>query len=210
MRKVVIVGGNRELGTALIRQYHVAGKSIRPTTFTSRHPEEKHDIVWITKVDMTKDNAGAQINRCWDEETKIDVLIICTGSFVEDTISTLNRSDAIESFNIGALGPVPLIHTLRRKELLKKGSKVVIVNEAGAEASITLKHESGERGNYGACASRAALNMVVKLLSIDLKEDEIPVAVVHTGWLRRDTHVSPWFKESSKFILLNFHPCPTI
>lgn len=52
----------------------------------------------------------------------------------------------------------------------------MVSSESG---SITLRHESEGGGNYAHHASKSALNMVGKLLSLDLKEHGIAVGIVH-------------------------------
>lgn len=69
------------------------------------------------------------------------------------------------------------MHDLVKADLMAKESKIVLVtSESG---SITLRHESEGGGNYGHHASKAALNMIEKLLSLDLKEKGIVVGIVH-------------------------------
>lgn len=60
---------------------------------------------------------------------------------------------------------------------------VLISSESG---SITLRHEKEGGGNYGHHASKAALNMVGKLLSFDLKNEEVIVSIVHPGFMRTE------------------------
>lgn len=52
--------------------------------------------------------------------------------------------------------------------------------------SITLRHEKEGGGNYGHHASKAALNMVGKLLSLDVKDKGIIVSIVHPGFMRTE------------------------
>lgn len=52
--------------------------------------------------------------------------------------------------------------------------------------SITLRHESEGGGNYAHHASKSALNMVGKLLSLDLKEHGIAVGIVHVRFTCSD------------------------
>jgi NAD(P)-dependent dehydrogenase (short-subunit alcohol dehydrogenase family) len=52
--------------------------------------------------------------------------------------------------------------------------------------SITLRHEKEGGGNYGHHASKSALNMVGKLLSLDLKESGVVISVVHPGFMRTE------------------------
>jgi NAD(P)-dependent dehydrogenase (short-subunit alcohol dehydrogenase family) len=73
---------------------------------------------------------------------------------------------------------------LTRSKYLTKGSKVLLISsEAG---SITLRHEKEGGGNYGHHASKAALNMVGKLLSLDLKEQGVIISILHPGFMRTE------------------------
>jgi len=89
-------------------------------------------------------------------------------------------------YRICAIGPTILITTLANasQRLLGKGSKVAFVSSESG--SITLRHEKEGGGNYGHHASKAALNMSAKLLSLDLKDRGVAVAVVHPGFMRTD------------------------
>ena len=78
-----------------------------------------------------------------------------------------------------AIGPVFLVHHLVQSGVVGKGAKVILVSSESG--SITLRHESEGGGNYGHHASKAASNMVGKLLSLDLKDREIAVGMVHVS-----------------------------
>lgn len=87
-------------------------------------------------------------------------------------------------YTTSSVAPVFIIHALAKAGLLQAGSKVVLVSsEAG---SISLRHEKEGGGNYAHHASKAALNMVGKLLSLDLKEKQVVVSIVHPGFMRTE------------------------
>jgi NAD(P)-dependent dehydrogenase (short-subunit alcohol dehydrogenase family) len=67
---------------------------------------------------------------------------------------------------------------------LQRGSKVLLVSSESG--SITLRHEKEGGGNYGHHASKAALNMVGKLLSLDLKDEGVVISIVHPGFMRTE------------------------
>lgn len=77
-----------------------------------------------------------------------------------------------------------LIHALSTSSYLPSGSKVVLVSSESG--SITLRHEKEGGGNYAHHASKSALNMVGKLLSLDLKESGVVISVVHPGFMRTE------------------------
>lgn len=87
-------------------------------------------------------------------------------------------------YTTSAIGPVFVVHHLVKEGFLGEGSKVILVSSESG--SIALRHEKEGGGNYGHHASKAALNMVGKLLSLDLKEKGIAVGLVHPGFMRTD------------------------
>jgi NAD(P)-dependent dehydrogenase (short-subunit alcohol dehydrogenase family) len=87
-------------------------------------------------------------------------------------------------YTVSAISPVFIVHHLVKAGFLDKGSKVIIVSSESG--SITLRHEKEGGGNYGHHASKAASNMVGKLLSLDLKPKGIAVGLVHPGFMRTE------------------------
>jgi NAD(P)-dependent dehydrogenase (short-subunit alcohol dehydrogenase family) len=77
-----------------------------------------------------------------------------------------------------------LVHSLHKSKHLQSGSKIVLVSSESG--SIGLRHEKEGGGNYAHHASKAALNMVGKLLSLDLKEEGVVVSIVHPGFMRTE------------------------
>lgn len=87
-------------------------------------------------------------------------------------------------YTTSAIAPVFIIHALANAGLLQAGTKVVLVSSESG--SIGLRHEKEGGGNYAHHASKAALNMVGKLLSLDLREKEVIVSIVHPGFMRTE------------------------
>lgn len=77
-----------------------------------------------------------------------------------------------------------LVHALHKAKFLREGSKVILVSSESG--SIGLRHAKEGGGNYAHHASKAALNMVGKLLSLDLKDEGVVVSIVHPGFMRTE------------------------
>ncbi len=75
-----------------------------------------------------------------------------------------------------------VVQRLARAGLLAAGTKVVLVSSESG--SVALRHASEGGGNYAHHASKAALNMVGRLLSLDLEEKGVVVSIVHPGFMR--------------------------
>jgi NAD(P)-dependent dehydrogenase (short-subunit alcohol dehydrogenase family) len=190
MLNILIVGANRGLGESLAHQYAKEGNIVYATARHAAHQTSLGRLHWIPHIDITDEGAGRRIAAQWGEETKIDLLVICAGYFAKETLSELNYEKEVAMYKTVAIGPPFLVHHLVHAKLLTKGSKIVLVS--GESGSIALRHESGGGGNYGGHGSKAALNMVGKLLSIDLKSQGIAVAMVHTGYLRKQNKDGAW------------------
>jgi NAD(P)-dependent dehydrogenase (short-subunit alcohol dehydrogenase family) len=67
--------------------------------------------------------------------------------------------------------------------LLKKGMSPIIVNISSISGSISEKKGNGSTG-YGYSSSKAGLNMVTKMLSNELKDQNIIVISFHPGWVK--------------------------
>lgn len=87
-------------------------------------------------------------------------------------------------YTTSAIAPVFIVHKLFHAGLIAKYSKVILVSSESG--SITLRHESEGGGNYGHHASKAALNMAGKLLSLDMKDAGVVVSIVHPGFMRTE------------------------
>jgi len=184
MPTVLIVGATRGLGQQLALQY-----SQRPDTIvygTSRkHATEHADdtMKWIPGIDLAEEQAGQTLAKSL-HGTKIDVTIISAGYFGKESFDEPSWEDEITMYKISAIGPVFIVHHLFKAGLLPPGSKVMLMtSESG---SITLRHESEGGGNYGHHASKAALNMVGRLLSFDLKEHNVAIGLLHPAFMRTE------------------------
>lgn len=115
------------------------------------------------------------------------VQIITAGRFTTEDFSAdggPNWEEEVTMYTTSSIAPVFIVHKLAHADLLTKGSKVVLVSSESG--SITLRHESEGGGNYAHHASKSALNMVGKLLSLDLKDKEVIISIVHPGFMRTE------------------------
>lgn len=116
----------------------------------------------------------------------IDIVIITAGYFATESLKEPSFSAQERMYRTCVIGPTILVTALANKDakLLDAKSKIIFVSSESG--SITLRHETEGGGNYGHHASKAALNMSAKLLSLDLKERVIAVASVHPGFMRTE------------------------
>lgn len=171
---VLVVGATRGLGAELAKKYAASGIHTFATGRSDKDPELGKNVTYIPNIDVAKEEAGSQLAQAING--KLSTVIITAGYFVLETFDEPNWAEQIKMYTISSIGPVFIVHNLVKAGLLEKGSKIILVtSESG---SITLRHESEGGGNYGHHASKTASNMVGKLLSLDLKDNQIAVAMV--------------------------------
>lgn len=185
MSSVLIVGATRGLGYEIAKQYAQRDYKVFGTARSGPPSDAPKAIEWVSGVDVAAASAGKTIVDGL-RGTKPDVTVVTAGMFPKEDFDAPDLDAELRTYATVAVGPVLVATALHRAGLLARGSKLVLVSsEAG---SIGLRHESTDAkgGNYAHHASKAALNMVGKLLSLDLKDEGVAVALVHPGFMRTD------------------------
>ncbi|KAF2144546.1 uncharacterized protein K452DRAFT_306362 [Aplosporella prunicola CBS 121167] len=193
----LIIGATRGLGSSLAHEYLQKGYTVYGTARSPTHQDadSSKGTRWVPNVDISTENAGQTIASHFKQDSNstdsIDVLIVSAGYFGKESFDAPDFQAQLKMYQTSAIGPVFLVQQLFKAGLLKQGSKVVLVSSESG--SIGLRHESEGGGNYGHHASKAALNMVGKLLSLDLKDEGVAVAIVHPGFMRTEMTKSVGF-----------------
>ena len=185
MSKILVIGASRGLGEALAKQYASGGSHVYGTARSSSPPQETTSlpITWIGNVDVSSESAGSTIADGL-KGTTIDTVFITAGYFGKESFDEPNFEAEVQMYKISSIGPVFMVHHLVKARTLRKGSKVILLSSESG--SITLRHESEGGGMFGHHASKTALNMVGKLLSLDLKDRGIAVCLLHPGFMRTE------------------------
>ena len=182
MSNVLIVGATRGLGASLAKKYAGQGAKVFGTSRSTDPPASTPKIIYIPSIDVAQESAGQQIaHKLKSYSSIVDIVIITAGCFETESFDEPSWEDEVKMYTTSAIGPVFIVHHLVKAGLCKQGTKIILVSSESG--SITLRHETEGGGNYGHHASKAAENMVGKLLSLDLKEKGIAVGLVHPGFM---------------------------
>lgn len=153
----------------------------------------KHDkIRWLVNIDISQPDIGdTLVTQIIPDKVTLDTVIISAGYFGFESFDAPDWEKQVRMYTTSAVGPVFAVQALVKASLIssnrngqnENGKIILVSSESG---SITLRHEKEGGGNYGHHASKSALNMVGKLLSLDLKEQGIAVGLVHPGFMRTE------------------------
>lgn len=178
----IVTGAGRGLGLELTRQLVDRGHEVIATV---RRPEaaapletlgatvEQLDVASIESIGAFRDRLGGR---------PVDLLVNNAGMGVGGhDFAAEDWGQLARFFQVNATGPMQLAQALLPNLLAGTGRRVVnVTSKMGSIADNT----SG--GAYGYRASKAALNMLTKSMSIDLRADGIVAIVIHPGWVATD------------------------
>ncbi|MBS0288501.1 MAG: SDR family oxidoreductase [Proteobacteria bacterium] len=183
-KTILITGSNRGLGLEFTRQYAIEGWRV---IACCRNVNDAADLqmlktqysnIEILSLDVTDEEQLKSLQQ--KINFPIDILINNAGFLeVDPPLGDISSQTMIKSFLINALGPLKLIEAL--KEQVAKSERKLIVVLSSSMGSIS---ENSSGGYYSYRASKAALNMIMKSLSIDLAPSHIDVLVLHPGWVK--------------------------
>jgi len=162
-------------------------------------PADGSSITIVEGVDVSSDAVGdiliPQLNG-----TVIDVVIHNAGSLsgtrdvassdlmAEQKLGTISMDRMRAAFEVNALGPLRIQKTLLDANLMKtsdskEGASPMIGKVAIISTGLSSIDDNTSGGNYAYRTSKAAVNMIAKSMSCDLKEDGISVRSIAPGFV---------------------------
>ncbi len=113
----------------------------------------------------------------------IDMLINNAGVYGSDknTFGAVDVESWLQAFQVNCIAPLKMVEAFSGQ--LSMGQRKLVVCMSSKMASMA---DNGYGSSYIYRSSKAALNAVVKSLSIDLKEQGIVSVVFHPGWVKTE------------------------
>jgi len=190
MNTVLITGANRGIGLEFAKQYAVDGwrvlaccrspeKSDELNKLASLYPER----IKLHTLEVT-DHAQIESLARALSGVAIDLLINNAGVYPDSDKRGLGRTDYAEwttAFEINTMAPLKMVEMF--VEQITRGKLKLIATISSQMGSIA---DNSSGGSYLYRSSKAAVNMVVKSLAIDLKDQGITAVVFHPGWVQTD------------------------
>ncbi|GAB2504213.1 SDR family oxidoreductase [Lysobacter humi (ex Lee et al. 2017)] len=189
-RNVLVTGANRGLGLEYCRQLLARGDHV---VATARRPAQAHELgrlvaehpgrLHVLPLDVADPKSEVEVARelplvLGDE--RLHLLINNAGLLHSgERWPHVPAANFEDSFRTNAMGPFLLTQALA--PYLADGARVVCMSSQLGSIERTTRF-----GTPTYCVTKAALNMVVRLLSAALHERDIRVVALHPGWVQTD------------------------
>ena len=189
MPTVVVTGANRGLGLEFARQYAAAGWQVIATcrapdaaTELQKLAAESGGRVRVLGMNVTDPKSVRSAAAALKGEA-IDLLLnnAGVGGPPGQQLGNLDYDAWARVLDTNTLGPMRVVEALRENVARSKLKRIVTITSAMGSIE-----DNASGGRYAYRSSKAAVNMVMKSLSIDLAPRGITCVVVHPGWVRTD------------------------
>ena len=183
---VLVTGANRGLGLEFARQYASEGWQVIACT---RDPKSATALtslsaqfanIRIVALDVNDFSQIDQVAKQLASE-KIDVLINNAGIYPNSSWGQVNYDDWAQAFRINTMAPLKMAEAFLPHVASSELKKIVTLS-----SKMGSLDDNTSGGSYIYRSSKAALNMVMKSLSIDLKTKGIASTILHPGWVQTD------------------------
>jgi len=190
VKTALITGANRGIGLEFCRQYAAEGWRVLAC---SRYPEKSDELnrlatgnpelIIVHALDVADHVEIDRLAQVLAGES-IDLLINNAGIYPDSDKSGFGHTDYagwLQAFRINTMAPLKMAETFAAQ--IARGKQKTIVTITSKMGSIA---DNSGGGSYLYRSSKAAVNMVVKSLAIDLKPLGITAVVFHPGWVKTD------------------------
>ena len=193
MSVVLVTGAGRGLGLELARQLAARGDTVLATV---RNPDRadalralEGDVRIITLDVSSTDSIAAAAAQVAEQTDHLDLLINNAGINSRGVpagqgnvrFGQLEPAGILRMVEVNAIGPLLITQALA--DLLAAGGGGRVLSVSSWLGSIQRK-QSG--GNYGYCASKTTLNMLMRAAAFDLVGRGIVCVVANPGWVATD------------------------
>ncbi|KAI3427133.1 hypothetical protein D9Q98_007070 [Chlorella vulgaris] len=186
-KTVVVVGGSRGIGAEFVRQFAAKGNAV---IAACRQPSQAKEVQGIDGVKLTTcDISSPQSVERWAAEVKeatshVDYVINNAGIYGRRVgLTDVTAEDMLATFTTNCIGPLLVVQQLHKQGLLG-GKQQTVVASVTSKVGSVADNQSG--GGYAYRASKSALNIVNKSLSIDLADRNVVCTLLHPGYVVTD------------------------
>jgi len=184
--QVLITGANRGIGLEFTKQYAQDGWNVLACCRDIQHASalqalaSAHINIRLLPLDVT-DFAQIDALALQLKNEMIDVLINNAGIYPESNLGDVDTEHWLEAFKINSIAPLKMATAFTAHIAKSKLKKIATLS-----SKMGSMGDNTSGGSYIYRSTKAAANMVMKSLSIDLQSAGIAVVTLHPGWVLTD------------------------
>ena len=186
---VLITGANRGIGLEMVRYAMQQGWRVFACCRDPHNADNLFNIARLSNgrisvhiADMLE-LATVQALSYELRHESIDILINNAGIYGSDknTFGAVDVDSWLHTFQVNSIAPLKMVEAF--SEQLMMGQRKLVACMSSKMGSMS---DNGYGNSYIYRSSKAALNAVVKSLSIDLKEKGVISVALHPGWVKTE------------------------
>ena len=186
---VLITGANRGIGLEMVRYAMQQGWRVFACCRDPHNADNLFNIARLSNgrisvhiADMVE-LATVQALSYELRHESIDILINNAGIYGSDknTFGAVDVESWLQTFQVNSIAPLKMVEAF--SEQLMLGQRKLVACMSSKMGSMA---DNGYGNSYIYRSSKAALNAVVKSLSIDLQEKGVIAVALHPGWVKTE------------------------
>ena len=182
MTTIMITGASRGLGLEFARQFYNEEYRVIATCRNPKNANELHTIgdIDIHSLDVTDDKSVANLADKLRGEN-IDILINNAGVIGQrDGFGRLNYDIWAETMDTNVFGPMRVAEAFRDNVMNSEKKQMIFITSRMGSITEAVPNA------YVYRSSKAALNMAVKCLSVELEQQGLIAVLFHPGHVQTD------------------------
>ena len=189
METVLITGANRGIGLELASRYAAAGNRVLACC---REPAQaaKLQVLAKSRKGLTihgvhvADGKSIAALAAEIRTAPIDILINNAGmpgpAGDKQSLAHMDFDGWAETFAVNTMAPLRMVQTFRRNLKAGKNPRAITITSQMGALALNMPVM------FAYCSSKAAVNKVMRMASVELASDGIAVGLIHPGWVRTD------------------------
>ena len=187
MANVLITGSNRGIGLELAKQYAARGDNVlaccrNPDSAEALNQAAGENLTVYQLTPTDAESVAALVTAV--STTGVDILINNAGTPGpapdQQTALNMDFDGWLEAFNVNTLAPLRVLQGLL--PLLRQSDNAKAITVSSQMGALDLNWPT----MYAYCSSKAAVNKVMRMISVELAGEKIAVGLLHPGWVKTD------------------------
>ena len=186
---VLITGANRGIGLEMVRYSMEQGWRVFACCRNPHNADKLFNLAGLSNGKISvhiadMEELGTLQALSYElRNDPIDMLINNAGTYGSDNnkFGNVDVQNWLQTFQVNTIAPLKMVEAFSAQLQMSKRKLVACMSSKMASMA-----DNGSGNSYIYRSSKAALNAVVKSLSIDLKEQNIITVALHPGWVKTD------------------------